>query len=157
MVRELTAELREFEGLAADFAHSEVLAWRVDARADNGGVVQIVLLWGRTGPAGAPTGWALVQGFRHREEGSSWRRSLFITYLKRPLIHLRPGETADGTWHAYTHFDHPPTGREICDFAAVHFFDSDTDRGGYRRVSGQVRNRAWQRVAGERPSCAFVK
>ena len=30
MLRELTSELRQFEGLTTDFDQSEVLAWRVD-------------------------------------------------------------------------------------------------------------------------------
>ena len=61
MVRDLTSELRRFEALATDFDQFELLAWRVDAR-ERDRVVEIALLWGRTGPADAPTGWALVQG-----------------------------------------------------------------------------------------------
>ena len=50
-------------------------------------------------------------------------------------------------------YDHAPTVREICDFAAVDFFNT-AKPGGYRRVSGELRKRAWLRVAGE-PSCGF--
>jgi len=32
-----------------------------------------------------------------------------------------PGEDLHGTWHAYRRYDHAPTVREICDFAAVDF------------------------------------
>ena len=63
MVAELTSELRRFEGLPTDFHQVEVLAWRVDAR-DSKDRVEIALIWGRTGPADATTGWALVQGYR---------------------------------------------------------------------------------------------
>jgi hypothetical protein len=152
MVRELTTELREFEGLASDFDRFELLAWRVDGREEDQ-AVEIALLWGRTGPADAPTGWALAQGYRRPEARDGWRRSLVHRELRSPLTHPRPGEDADGTWHAYRHYDHAPTVREICDFAAVDFFDAGKPAG-YRRVSGALRNAAWLRVAGE-PSCGF--
>jgi hypothetical protein len=152
MARDLTSDLRRFEGLATDFDRFELLAWRVDAR-EGDGVVQIALLWGRTGPADAPTGWALVQGYRRPEAGETWRRSLYNRELRSPLTHPRPGEDADGTWHAYHRYGHPPTVREICDFAAVDFFKTE-NRGEYRRVSSEVRKGAWLRVAGE-PSCGF--
>jgi len=153
MVRDLTSELRRFEGLATDFDQFELLAWRVDAREGDRGVVEVALLWGRTGSADAPTGWALVQGYRHPEAGDTWRRSLYNRELRSPLTHPRPGEDADGTWHAYRGYAHPPTVREICDFAAVDFFNTEKP-GGYRRVSGELRKGAWLRVAGE-PSCGF--
>jgi hypothetical protein len=146
MVRDLTSELRRFEGLATDFDEIELLAWRVDARDQAGPVVEIALLWGRTGTADAPTGWALVQGYRHPEEGDTWRRSLYIRELRSLLTHPRPGEDACGTWHAYRRYDHAPTVREICDFAAVDFFSTDKP-GGYRRVSRALRHHAWLRVA----------
>lgn len=50
-------------------------------------------------------------------------------------------------------YDHAPTVREICDFAAVDFFNTEKP-GGYRRLSGELRKGAWLRVAGE-PSCGF--
>jgi hypothetical protein len=152
MVRDLTSELRRFEGLATDFDQFELLAWRVDAR-EGDRVVEIALLWGRTGPADASTGWALVQGYRHPEAGDTWRRSLYNRELRSQLTHTRPGEDADGTWHAYRRYDHAPTVPEICDFAAVDFFN-DEKPGGNRRVSGELRKGAWLRVAGE-PSCGF--
>lgn len=60
MVGDLAAELRQFEGLSADWDQVEVLAWRVDSRS-NGPGIAIALLWGRMGPADAPAGWALLQ------------------------------------------------------------------------------------------------
>ena len=102
MVRDLTSELQRFEGLATKFDQFEVLAWRVDARGQGERVVEIALVWGRTGPVDAPTGWALVQGYRHPEAGGTWRRSLYNRELRSPLTHPRPGEDADGTWHAYS-------------------------------------------------------
>ena len=155
MVRDLTSELRRFEGLATDFDQVEVLAWRIDARGQEHRVVEIALLWGRTGPPDAPTGWALVQGYRHPEAKDTWRRSLYNRELRSSLIRPRPGEDADGTWHAFRRYDHRPTSREICDFAAVDFFNAETP-GGYRRVSGALRKGAWLRVAGE-PTCGFGK
>jgi len=154
MVRELTSELRQFEGLGTDFDRSEVLAWRVDLR-DTRDRVEIALVWGRTGPDHAPTGWALVQGYRHPEADDIWRRSLFNRELSSPLTHLRPGETRDGTWHAYQRYDHAPTVREICDFAAVDFFNEAEHRG-YRRVRGGLRKTAWLRATGEEPPCDFA-
>jgi len=153
MVAELTSELRRFEGLPTDFDQVEVLAWRVDAR-DSKDRVEIALIWGRTGPADATTGWALVQGYRHPDGNHTWHRSLYNRELKSPLTHPRPGEDLNGTWHAYQGYDHPPIGREICDFAAVDFFNAE-GHAGYRRVSGDVRKAAWFRVAGEQPSCGF--
>jgi hypothetical protein len=152
MVRDLTSELRHFERLPTDFHQFEVLAWRVDAR-ERDRVVEIGLIWGRTGPAHAPTAWVLVQGYRHPEAGDRWRRSLFSRELRSPLTHPRPGEDVGGTWHASERYDHAPSVREICDFAAVDFFTKEQPEG-YRRVSGEVRKRAWRRVAGE-PTCGF--
>jgi hypothetical protein len=153
MVRELTAELRRFERLTADFDQVEVLAWRVDAR-DNNDRVEIALLWGRTAFSDATTGWASVQGYRRPDGDNTWHRSLYNRTLKSPLTHPRPGEDRDGTWHAYQRYDHAPTVHEICDFAAVDFFNIDR-HGGYRRVSGELRNTAWLRAAGEQPRCGF--
>ena len=153
IVRDLTSELRRFEGQAADFEQVEVLGWRVDALGRGDRVVQIVLLWGRTGPADAPIAWALVQGYRHPEAGDTWHRSLFNRTLRSALTHPRPGEDVDGTWHAYRRYGHAPTVREICDFAAV---DSSLPRslGGYRRVLAELRKGTWLRLAGE-PGCGF--
>ena len=152
MLRELTSELRQFEGLATEFEQSEVLAWQVAAN-DDGDRVEIALLWGRTGPPHAPTGWALVQGFRRPDGDQIWRRSVYYRYLKSRLTHTRPGEDLDGTWHAYQHYDHAPTVREICDFAAVDFFNQPH---GFRRVSRALRQGAWFRVAGGEPRCGFA-
>jgi hypothetical protein len=153
MVRELTSELRQFEGLTSDFDQTEVLAWRLDARG-NKDRVEIALLWGRTGPADTTTGWALVQGYRRPDGDNAWHRSLYYRELRSSLTHSRPGEDLDGTWHAYQRYDHAPTVREICDFAAVDFFNADR-HAGYRRVSGELRTAAWFRVAGEQPRCGF--
>jgi hypothetical protein len=153
MVQELTSELRRFEGLTHDFDAVEVLAWRRDARG-NKERVEIALLWGRMGPAEATRGWVLVQAYRHPDGDNTWHRSLFNRELRSPLTHPRPGEDADGTWHAYQSYDHAPTVREICDFAAVDFFNADRP-GSYGRVSGELREAAWLRVAGEQPRCGF--
>ena len=155
MMRELTAELRQFEGVTTEFVESEVLAWRIQGRGDRERV-EIALVWGRDASAsGGTRGWALAQGWRHPEIDAVWRRSLFNRTLSAALTHLRPGETADGTWHAYQRYDHAPTSREICDFAAVDFFN-DEARAGYRRLAGSLRRGAWLRVAGEAPGCGFA-
>ena len=153
MLAELTSDLRRFEGLTTDFDQVEVLAWRRDARGRKDRV-ETALIWGRTGPADAPTGWALVQGFRHPDRDNIWHRSLYNRELKSLLTQPRPGENLQGTWHAYHRYDHAPTVREICDFAAVDFFNAE-GHAGYRRVSGDVRKAAWFRVASEQPSCGF--
>lgn len=151
MVRQLTAELRQFEREASDFEELEVLAWRIDARGKER--VEIALLWGRGHSLGKPR-WALVQGYRHPGSDERWRRSLFNRELVVPLTQPRPGENTDGTWRAYERYDHAPTSREICEFASVSFLEDD-QVGGFRRVSGTFRNRAWRRVAGEQPRCGF--
>ena len=153
MLRELTSELREFEGLANDFVQSEVLAWRIDSRGDNERV-EIALIWGRNGATDAPKSWALFQGYRHPKTDALWRRSLFNQYLKSPLTQLRPGDSRDGTWHAYQQYGHAPTSGEICDFARVVFLNEE-ERRGYRRVSGELPKAAWLRVTGEEPRCGF--
>ena len=150
MVRELTSELRRFEGQASDFNHVEVLAWTISARK-NKARVEIGLLWGRTGTATAPTGWALAQAYRHPEGGGLWHRSLFNRYLSSPLIHQRPGEDADGTWHGFQRYAHPPTSREVCEFAEVDLAGQPPVP--YRRLSGAVRTQAWLRAVGEQPVC----
>ena len=147
MVRQLTSE----------FTERVILAWRIDARPgvpslpripfpDGSGFVpakedrvEIVLLWGRTGSANAPTGWALAQGFRHPGTDTPWQRSLFNRELRAPLTRLRPGEDADGTWHAYQRYDRPPTSREACDFAAVDFLAGDPL---WHRIAGGFRTQA---------------
>ena len=153
MVRELVADLRRFEGFTSDFAHHEVLAWRVVAQ--NGYRVEISLVWGRTTNDLATARWALIQGFRHPGGDNTWHRSLFNRYLKTPLSHARPGEDGNGTWHAFQMYQHAPTTREICDFAAVDIFA--TPERGYRRVSEGVQRQAWRRAAGREPECGFAE
>jgi hypothetical protein len=152
MISELVAELREFEGLASDFTDHEVLAWRVDTHENDR--VEIALIWGRTTNELAKTRWALVQGFRRPGGDNRWHRSLFNRYLKAPPTHPRPSEDRDGTWHAFQMYEHAPTTREICDFAAVDFF-APPKLPPYRRISGGVQRRVWRRVAGAEPECGF--
>jgi hypothetical protein len=154
MVRELVADLREFEGFTSGLAVHEVLAWRVDAH--NGDRVEISLVWGRTTDDLATARWVLIQGFRHPGGDNTWHRSLSNRYLISPLTHPRPGEDRDGTWHAFQIYEHAPTAREICDFAAVDIIAS-AERGAYRRVSEGVQRQAWQRVAGAEPECGFAR
>ncbi len=164
MVRELTSELQQFEGLATDFDQFEVLAWRLDSRrsaplAEGVGTprqrVEGALIWGRTGSQDKPTGWALVQGFRHPDDDEIWHRSIFVTDSSSRPSYPKPGEDFHGTWHAYQRYDHAPTAPEICDFAAVTFLDAEP-HATYQRVSGAMRRDAWIRVAGEGPSCGFA-
>jgi hypothetical protein len=155
MIRELTADLRQFEGLASDFTETEVLGWRIDA-LDSRFRVEIALLWGRTGAAGAPGGWALVQGFRHPDGEGRWQRSLFYRYLKAPLTRPRPGESPDGTWHAFQRYEHAPTAQEICEFANVEFLVADTNVR-HRRLTARLPRDAWLKVAGAEPHCDFER
>lgn len=170
MVRQLTSDLRRFEGLSADLRDSVILAWRVDARPgvptmpriplpDGSGFVstkedrvEVVLLWGRIGPANAPTGWVLMQGYRHPGIDTPWQRSLFHRYLRAPLTRLRPGEDADGTWHAYQRYNRPPTSQEACAFAEVDFLAGAPS---WHRIAGGFRTQAWMRALGGAPPCGF--
>jgi hypothetical protein len=135
MVRELVADLRRFEGFTSDLAVHEVLAWRVDTHENDR--VEISLVWGRTTDDLATARWVLIQGFRRPGGDNTWHRSLFHRYLKAPLTHPRPGEERDGTWHAFQIYEHAPTTREICDFAAVDIFAS-AELGPSGRVSEAV-------------------
>ncbi len=169
MARELTAELRRFQGLSADLEEHHVVAWRVDTlrapppssrpspddpRPER---TQVGLLWGRTRADRTPARWLLVQGFQDADGTSRWQRAVTIRELKAPLVHPRPGEDRTGTWHGVQMYDHPPTSREICDFANVEFFGSLAEAAGnVRRVAGAVRRHAWRRVTGEEPACGFA-
>jgi hypothetical protein len=156
MARQITEDLQRFEGLVGEFERVELLAWRheerpappVPMRRD---FVDIALIWGRT--AALPRRWALVQAFNDSRGGDlQWQRSLIWRELRRPLTHLRPGETADGTWHAHARYDHPPSSREICEFASVSFLD-DSGRGGFETMSGGFSLSTWLSVAGDEPAC----
>lgn len=158
MTRELTADLRRFEGFTSEFELVEVLAWRVDSRVDSredNARVEVALVWGRLPEKDGQARWTLIQGFRHPAGANTWYRSLVIRELKAPLMQPRPGEESDGTWHGFQRYRHAPTTAEICEFAAVDFFARGDDRGGYRRVAGDIRKQAWLRVAGEEPRCGF--
>lgn len=170
MVRQLTSDLRRYEGLPSELSESAVLAWRIDTgpRLSSlppipvpGGSgfmppqesrVEIAMVWGRTGPESAPTGWALVQGFRHPGSGALWQRTIINRELRAPLTRLRPGEDRDGTWHGYQRYDRPPTSRDACDFAAVEFLVGDPS---WHRIAGGFRNRAWTEALGKAPACSF--
>ena len=170
MVRQLTSDLRRFEGLSAELSDCVILAWRVDARpgvptlpriplpdgsgfvSTKEGRVEIVLLWGRIGPASAPTGWVLAQGYRHPGSDTAWQRSLINREVRARLTRLRPGEDPDGTWHAYRRYDRPPTSQEACAFAAVDFLAGDPS---WHRIAGGFRTQAWMRALGGPPPCGF--
>jgi hypothetical protein len=171
MVRELTSDLRLFEGLQSEFTDVVILAWRIDTRPgvavlpriplpDGSGFVppkeervEIALLWGQTGPDRAPTGWAVVQGFRHPGSGKPWQRAIINRSLSAPLTDLRPGEEPDGTWHGYVRYDRPPTSRDACDFAAVDFL---VGAHSWHRIAGAVRSRSWAHALGGEPACGFA-
>ena len=155
MNREITAELRKFEGFTSDVARMEVLAWRTEERAAPPiplarSRFTVALVWAQT--AEAVRRWALIQIFnRWSGDDNSWHRSLFWRELRFPLTHPRPGETQDGTWHAYASYDHTPSSREICDFANVSFLDPN--RGEYEVVAGAFRVQTWLSVVADEPAC----
>jgi hypothetical protein len=151
MARQLTAGLRHVEGQTQDSTQFEVLAWTIAARRETRDRVEIALLWRRTGPAGAPTGWTLEQAFRNPDADTRWQPSVIYRELKSPLIRVRPGEDADGTWHAIQGYAHPPTSREVCEFAEVDFAREPPTP--WIRLSGGVRTQTWLRVVGELPGC----
>jgi hypothetical protein len=170
MIRELTSELRLFEGLPSEFSEALVLAWRIDTRPATtstpripvpGGsgymptqpdLIEVALLWGRVAPERGPGLWALVQGWRRPVDGEPWRRTVINRDLSAPLTHLRPGEDADGTWHGYQRYDRPPTSTEACSFAAVDFLTRDL---WWEQVAGAFQTRNWTRALGEAPVCQF--
>lgn len=152
--RDITPELRRVERLPGDFDRFEVLAWRRIEKASpivplQRARLDIALLWGRTH---APQQWALVQAFTWWGDEDRWRRSVFWRELIVPLAQTRPGEDKDGTWHAYAPYDHPPSSREICEFAQVSFLDL-SDEADYHVMSRGVRLHAWLDVAGAEPAC----
>jgi hypothetical protein len=158
MTRELTSELRQFEGLASDFQDVEVLGWRVEETEGKAAPpvqprrhrVEVALVWGHVGASAVgPDTWALVEAYRHDED--RWRRSLIFRELRAPLPRLRPGETADGTWHGFQRYAKPPTSSETCEFARVHFLKAASAP--RRRVSGGLRRNAWLRATGAEPAC----
>ncbi len=167
MVRQLTCDLRRFEGLGSEFTDCVILAWRIDTRPslpripfpDGSGFkedrAEIALLWGRIGPGSAPTGWVLAQGYRDPGTDTPWQRSLFNRELSAPLTRLRPGEDADGTWHAYQRYDRPPTSRDACGFAAVDFLSRAP--GPWHRIAGGFRTQAWMQRLGGTPACGFAE
>jgi hypothetical protein len=170
MIRELTSELRLFEGLPSEFSEALVLAWRIDTRPATtsspripvpGGSgfmptqpdrIEVALLWGRVVPQRGPGSWALVQGWRRPVDGEPWRRTVINRDLSAPLTHLRPGEDADGTWHGYQRYDRPPTSTDACSFAAVDFLTRDLS---WEQVAGAFQTRNWTRALGEAPVCQF--
>ena len=170
MIKELTSDLRRFEKLPTEFSEAHLLAWRIDTRPSStstpsipipGGSglmptppdrIEVALLWGRVGAEGAPSSWALVQGWRRPAEGLPWQRTMINRELSAPLKHLRPGEDADGTWHGYQRYDRPPTSGDACSFAAVDFFRDDSS---WQRVAGGFLKRNWTRALGAAPACHF--
>lgn len=152
VVLELNSELQP-RGPDFHLHQVEVLGYKTE-KSNQGGLVQIVLLWGRMGTDKSPARWALVQGFRHPSGDARWRLSVWFRNLKAPLTRLRPGEQTDGTWDAFHRYDRPPTAEEVCAFAAVDFLTPST-HDGWRRISGGWRAGAWARRVGDRPSCAL--
>ena len=109
----------------------EVLAWRaidtVNERATAPGSPPVVfrrraeaaLVWGRFAAKDGASEWLVIEAFRLERE--VWRRSMIFTEFSAPRPQLRPGETADGTWHGFNRYARPPTSKEICEFASVSF------------------------------------
>jgi hypothetical protein len=167
MARELTAELRRFEGVTSEARDVEVLAWRaideVNERATAPGWppvairrrAEAALVWGRFAAKDGASEWLVIEAFRRDRE--VWTRSLIFTYLKAPRRQSRPGETADGTWHAFNRYAKPPTSKEICEFASVSFLaarpESREDDWRIEKRAGGVRLRSWRRVTGEELAC----
>lgn len=168
IVRDLTAELRQYEHLDGALTQAEVLAWRrpvseskpvefppsapVPApvqrtRSDS------VLLWARTG-SGADSRWILIQAYRNPAQQNRWRRTVINRELRSPPPPLWPGETPDGTWHGLQRFDHAPTSEEVCGFARVEFLGMRWTRE-WRTVEGRIRESTWRRVTGAAPACRF--
>ena len=168
MVRQLTAELRRFEGLTSEARDVEVLAWRaiqrVNERATAPGLPPVAirrrsesaLLWGRFEAKDGASEWLLIDAFRGDRD--VWRRSLIFTEFKAPPPPLRPGETADGTWHGFNRYPKPPTSKEICEFASVSFLavgpEIHADAWRIEKRAGGVHVRSWRHVTGEEPACA---
>lgn len=165
LARDVSSDLR-FEGVTAPLLHIEVLGWRIDEGPLTAPVLPpsppglpahlperptpqttIALIWVR---ADSST-WLVVQMFRGTGR-DRWQRSLTYRELVAPPTHLRPGEDANGTWHAVQRFSKPPAARELCDFAAVSFLEPPSAP--IRTVSSQWDREAWLRVVGEAPTCA---
>ena len=166
MIGEASAELRRFERIVLDGSTAEVLAWRTietsQILAAPPGLPAVVLrrrsdgalLWARGELRTGAAGWLLVEVFRHKRE--QWRRSLINREYSAPPASLRPGETADGTWHGVAEYAHPPTSREICDFAKVSFLAPNPalhDTTWHVKSGGGLRRQAWRWVAGDEPAC----
>jgi len=167
MVREVTAELRRFERVTSEARDVEVLAWRAIKRVHEfsappglppvttGGRSDAALIWGRFEAKDGVQEWLLIDAFRNDRD--VWRRSMIFTYFRVPPPPLRPGETADGTWHGFNRYAKPPTSKEICAFATVSFLAAGPEsREDYWRIekTGGVRLQSWRRVTGEEPACA---
>ena len=166
MIRETSAELRRFERIGLDGSTVEVLAWRTIERsqivASPPGLPAVVirrrsdaaLLWARGELRTGAAGWLLAEVFRHN--GERWSRAMIFREYRAPPTSLRPGETADGTWHGVAEYTHPPTSREICAFARVSFLAASPELhdGAYSVESaGGLRQRAWRRIARDEPAC----
>jgi hypothetical protein len=166
MISEVSTELRRFERIGLDRSNAEVLAWRTIERSETlaapRGLPAVLLrrrsdralLWARGELRTGAAGWLLVDAFRHDRE--QWRRSLINRQYSAPPTSLRPGETADGTWHGVAEYGHAPTSREICEFANVSFLATSPEpHDGEWRVksTGGLRQQAWRRVARDEPAC----
>ena len=155
MWKEVESDLRRFEKVSSRLISSELLAWTVETRGHSGRV-EIALLCAKTEPSKGLPGWILAQVIRHPGEDIGWTRTLWYRELKMPLSNPRPGEDLDGTWHGFAHYSHAPTGREICEFAAVDFLSQEAHADWRVDLEG-VQRRAWLRVVGEEPTCNFLR
>lgn len=81
------------------------------------------------------------------------------------LLNLFRHPQYDNEWHyvGATHsrhyasqfYDHPPTNKEIYDFLSFMYawqFESESHRGGFRILAGDVRARTWRSATGEAPT-----
>lgn len=166
MIREAAADLRHFERIVVDASTVEVLAWRTiersEIRAAPPGLPAVVvrprsdaaLMCARGQLRSGDAGWLLVEAFRHDRE--EWKRSLIFSEYKIVPPSLRPGETADGTWHGVAEYAHPPTSIEVCQFATVNFLTTrpELQDGPWRlTIRGGLQQQAWRRIARDASAC----
>jgi hypothetical protein len=166
IVRDVTKSLRDNELLTSDLERTEILAWRIlTSTADDRDPIPlkrvsrmgVVLLWGRARVGTGAPGWLLVEVYRLRSD-DRWERPIVNINLNGPLRHpVRPGELPDGTLTGVQLYDHPPTSREACAFAAVQYLDAERRPDSLQMEQSVVRKRAWVSLTGSDPACDMTK